>query len=157
RQSQTVVVIPLAFQNTIARTLENVRRQLLRRRFSRAARDRNYRSAPCGVDAMREQLQRGDGVVNQQQTILYALQIRVAADMILTSYCSDCATLERVTKKAMGIDNLAVKAGAGIVLLRECKKQFARAYRTRVDGIIIYLFVKYLCANACRIRAHQTC
>jgi hypothetical protein len=48
----------------------------------------------------------------------------------------------------MSIDKLAVKSGAGVVLLRERKKQFARAYRTRVDGIISNLFVKYLGADA---------
>src|ERR1041384_8823260 len=77
--------------------------------------------------------------------------------MIRSCDCSYCATLERITDKAMSIDKFAIKTGAGVVFLRERKEQFARAYRTRVDGIISNLFVKYLSANACRIRAHQTC
>ena len=57
----------------------------------------------------------------------------------------------------MRIDKLTIKTGAGVVLLRERKEQFARAYRTRVDGIISNLFVKHLGADARRIRAHQSC
>src|SRR6185436_17002968 len=81
----------------------------------------------------------------------------IAGDMVGTCYRGNCTTLERITDKAMSIDKLAVKTGAGVVLLRKRKKQFARAYRTRVDGIISNLFVKYLSADACRTRAHQTC
>src|SRR4029078_2535174 len=56
RQSQTVVVIPLAFQNTPTCPAENVRGQLFRSRFARAASNRNYWFSPRGVNAMREQL-----------------------------------------------------------------------------------------------------
>src|SRR6188474_461497 len=106
---------------------------------------------------MSKQLQRSNRVVNEQQTILDAFQIRTSAGMVHPSDCSDCATLKRVAYKSMSVDKLAAKSGAGVILLRERKKQFARAYRTRVDGIIIYLFVKYLGAYASRICAHQSC
>ena len=101
--SQTVVVIPLALQNTITSTLENVRGQLFRSCFSGAASDRYYRFSPRGIDTVRQQLQRGDRVLNQQQPILHALQIRIATEMICACDCSDCATLERVTNEAMRI------------------------------------------------------
>jgi hypothetical protein len=57
----------------------------------------------------------------------------------------------------MRVNKLTIKTGAGVVLLRERKKELARAYRTRVDGIISNLFVKHLGADARRIRAHQSC
>src|SRR6185369_2415874 len=112
------------------------------------ASNRHYRFPPRGVETMCEQLQRSDRIVNQEQTILDALQIRIAGDMIRTCNSSNCATPERITDKAMSIDEFAIKTGAGVVLLRKRKKQFARAYRTRVDGIISNLFVKYLSADA---------
>src|SRR6476661_4607769 len=57
----------------------------------------------------------------------------------------------------MRVDKLTIKTGAGVVLLRERKEELARAYRTRVDGIIFNLFVKHLGADALCIRAHQSC
>src|ERR1041385_6417508 len=57
----------------------------------------------------------------------------------------------------MRVDKLTIKTGAGVVLLRERKEELARAYRTRVDGIISYLFVKHLSAGAICICAHQSC
>jgi hypothetical protein len=103
---------------------------------------------------MREQLQRRDRIVDQQQTILHALEI---AQVIFTSDGCYSTALKRIADKSMCIDKLPIKTGAGVVLLRERKKELARAYRTRVDGIISNLFVKHLGADARRIRAHQSC
>src|SRR5215212_6959071 len=108
-----------------------VRRQLFRSRFPRASRDRNNRLSPRCVDAMREQLQCRDRIVNQQQTIFHAFKISVAVDVILARNRCNRASLKRVADKAMRIGKLTIKTGAGVVLLRERKEDLARAYRTR--------------------------
>src|SRR5215213_849994 len=141
----------------MAGTLKHVRGQFFRSRFAGTARDRHHGFSPGGVNAMREPLQCRDRILNQQQTILHTLEVGVAADMIRARDRRDGAALKRIRDKTMRIDKLTIKTGAGVVLLRERKEELARAYRTRVNGIIFYLFVKHLGADARRIRAHQSC
>jgi hypothetical protein len=106
---------------------------------------------------MREQLQSSDRIFNQQQTILHALEISVTVNTIGTRHRRNRATLKRAGYKAMCINKLTVKTGAGELFFALSQQDYARAYRTRVDGIISNLFVKHLGAHACRIRAHQSC
>src|SRR6185503_12266946 len=136
---------------------EHVRCQLFRSRLSCASGDRNNGFSPCCVNAMREQLQRCDRIVNQQQAILHTLEISIAVDMIRARDRCNRTTLKRVADKAMRVNKVSIKTGAGVVLLRKRKEELARAYRTRVDGIIFNLFVKHLGAYARRVRAHQSC
>src|SRR5688572_11418115 len=109
---------------------ENVRSQLFRRRLSGAAGDRYNGLAPGRIHTMCELLKCSDSVFNQQQVILHLLQIRITIYTIRTRDSGNCTTFKRVANKAMRIDKLSVKTGAGVVLLRERKEQFARAYRT---------------------------
>src|SRR5215216_4963662 len=136
-------------------TFKNVRSQLLGSRLSRAAGDCYNWFSPGRVHPMRELLQRCDSVVNQQQPILHLLEIRIASHPICARDSRNSTAVKRVRNKAMRIDKLTIKTGAGVVLLRQRKEQLARACRTRVDGIISNLFVKHLGADARGIRAHQ--
>ena len=103
---------------------------------------------------MCELLQTGNRIVTLQQALLDLFEISIATYMILSRNSSNRTTLKRIGDKPVCIGKLTVKSGAGVVLLRERKKQLTRAYRTRVDGIIFNLFVKHLSAYACCIRAH---
>src|SRR5687767_10786501 len=82
-------------------------------------------------------------------------------DTIRACDCRNSAALERFADKAMCIDKLTVEAGAGVVLLRKCKKEFARADRTGVNGktgnLPLNLVVKHRGANTTRLGAHQSC
>src|ERR1044072_1920075 len=102
-----------------------MRRQLFRSRLARAASNCHNRFSPRGVDAMREQLQRRNRIVNQQQPILETLKI---AQVIFTSDRCYGPSRKRIADKLMRIDKLTIKTGAGVVLLRERKEELARAY-----------------------------
>src|SRR5882672_6543432 len=55
----------------------------------------------------------------------------------------------------MRVGENSVKAGAGVVFLRERKEKFARFHRPRIDGKIGYFFVKQLGAYLVGVGAHQ--
>ena len=77
---------------------------------------------------MRELLQCCDSVVNEQQSILQLLEIRIATDAVRARHSRAGTALKRVGDEAMRVDKLSIKTGAGVVLLRQRKEQFARAY-----------------------------
>src|SRR5690348_3138918 len=106
---------------------------------------------------MCELLQRADRVFNQHEPIAYRFEFGIALHAISARHRRDRAALKCVADEAMRVNKLAVEAGAGVVLLRECKEEFARADRARVNRKAGYSFVKHRGASTRRISAHQSC
>src|ERR671912_449758 len=80
RDAQLVVEVLAAPQDPPAARAEHVRRQVLRRRLARAARDADDGAAPLPEDAPRQHLQRLDHVLDEEQRPAHRLKLSVALD-----------------------------------------------------------------------------
>ena len=103
--------------------------------------------APRRVDFVRQHLQRGDGIFDEQQPVADRLQLGVPSKWSRRATAATAPCSKRLRDKAMRIDKRAVETGAGVILLRQREEEFARAGRPRVNRESDYFFVKQLGAQ----------
>ena len=89
------------------------------------------------------------------EPIAHRFQLRIAIHTIGTRHCGNRSLSKRVCDEAVRVDKLTVETGAGVVLLRQRKKELARADRTRVNRKAGNYVVKHRGVEIRRIRAHQ--
>ena len=146
RKAETVVVVALALENAPSRSAQQMRRQLFGRRLARAPSDSDNWPRPCLINFVRQRLQRGDGIFDEQQPVAHRLQLRIIPHTISARDSRDCVALERLRNKSVRVCERAVETGACVIFLRQREEEFARAGRPRVNRESNYFIVKQLCA-----------
>jgi hypothetical protein len=148
--AQLVVEVLAAAQDPPARDAEDVREQVLRRRLAGAPRDAHDGPAPRVDDAAREQLQRLDDVLDQEQAVEVGPQRLVAADALGAGHGRDRAAPERFGDEAVRVgEGGGREAVPAVVLGREREEELAPGGRPRVDRKALYFLVKERAASLC--------